>query len=63
MHKIDVGTVVKLVRNRAWRPGETGTVVALLPSGRFTVQFDKPGIGYDGGLCLDLDDNEVEVVL
>jgi hypothetical protein len=62
MTKIEPGAMVRVIRSHRWRSGEVGTVVELKENGRFTVAFETPGIGYDGGLLLDLDTSDVEGV-
>lgn len=62
-YEVVVGTRVRVHRSHYWRTNETGTVVELTHSGRFVVMFDMVGIGYDGGSCLMLDINDVDVLV
>lgn len=52
--KITEGMHVRISRNHWARARQTGTVIEIQEDGRLVVEFDKEGIGFDGGKCLIL---------
>ena len=60
---LKVGTRVQVRRQYWWRQGEKGTIIELHPTGRFTVEFDTPGVGFDNGKHLILGVEDVEVLV
>ena len=53
---------IVLVRNNHWaRPYARGLVEEVLEKGRYLILFEQPGIGFDGGLHLALDSNDLEL--
>jgi len=60
--KIKVGMRVRVARSHWWRSGVEATVLSLEPDGRFMVEFDEPGIGFDGGKHLILTTLDVEPI-
>jgi hypothetical protein len=57
---IEIGTRVRIDKKHWARARSWGKVVELLESGRFVVEFDKKGIGYDDGWKLQLGHEDIE---
>jgi hypothetical protein len=58
--KIEVGTRVKIAKGHWARARQEGTIVEVTNSGMFIVQFDRKGIGFNDGLCLQLKQEDLE---
>jgi len=58
--KIEIGQRVKVVRSHWARPRQPGIITEINRDGSFVVQFDYKGIGFNGGLCLQLRQEDLE---
>jgi hypothetical protein len=58
--KIVEGARVRVSRSHWARAREEGTVIEITQDGAFVVQFDRKGIGFNGGLCLQLKQEDLE---
>lgn len=58
--KINIGQEVPVKPVHIWRGNEVGHVVELCENGRFVVEFDRVGVGFEGGTRLMLAINDVE---
>ena len=59
---LKVGSLVRVNRNHWQRGNEVATLVELCEGGRFMVEFQTRGVGFDDGLHLMLGDIDVELV-
>ena len=60
MSTILVGDKVRVSRSHWARARETGTIAELTDDGRFIVKFDRQGIGFDDGWCLQLRQEDLD---
>lgn len=58
--KIEVGTRVKVSKQHWARARQEGTIVEITFDGMFIIQFDRKGIGFNDGLCLQLREEDLE---
>lgn len=61
MERWKIGVRVRVKGTHWWRQNDVGTITEVHDDGRFTVLFDKPGIGFDGGACLVLGVTDVDI--
>ena len=59
---LEVGTRIKVEPKHWLRGNSIGSVVELLDNGRFMVEFDTKGKGFDGGIHLVLAEMDVIVL-
>lgn len=53
---------VRVRRNHWARGGQIGIIEELGEDGRVLVMFEKPGVGFDGGIHLVLGESDLEEV-
>ena len=58
-----LGSRIQVRRQHWWRQGEKATVIEMHSTGRFTVEFDTPGVGFDDGRHLILGVEDVEEII
>jgi hypothetical protein len=60
MKILEVGQKVRVHRSHWARARAVGEIIEILDDGSFVVKFDQPGVGFNGGLCLKLKQEDLE---